>query len=258
MKRKISIKGLSKSFPLKKETLQVLSNIQLDVAAGEFLTIVGASGCGKSTLLRIIAGLDEDFTGEVRINNTPINGIGQDRGMVFQDLRLFPWLTVAENIAFGLENSSLKEKELIVEHYLNQVGLEGFENARPDQLSGGMAQRVAIARTLANKPEIILLDEPFGALDALTRIQMQQEILRIREQEKVTMVLVTHDIDEAVLLGDRVVIMGNRPGTIQEIINVKLSYPRDRNSNDFINLRRKIYYKFFANQNQLVPEDYII
>jgi len=258
MKRKISIKGLSKSFQLKKETLQVLSNIHLDVADGEFLTIVGASGCGKSTLLRIIAGLEQNFVGEVRINNKPIKGIGKDRGMVFQDLRLFPWLTVAENIAFGLEKTSAKEKKEIVQHYINLVGLNGFENARPTQLSGGMAQRVAIARTLANKPEIILMDEPFGALDALTRIQMQQEILRIREQEKVTMIFVTHDIDEAVLLGDRVVVMGNRPGTIQEIINVKLSYPRDRNSHDFLNIRRRIYYKFFANQNLLIPEDYII
>ncbi|MED0714946.1 MAG: ABC transporter ATP-binding protein [Bacillaceae bacterium] len=244
-KPKIKITNLSKSFNQGKNTLNVLDDINLEVQEGEFLAIVGSSGCGKSTLLRIIAGLDSSFEGTIAIDNQNIKGIRADIGMVFQDHRLFPWMTVKQNIAFGLEKVPASEREKLVNEYIELVGLKGFEKARPGELSGGMSQRVALARTLVKKPSIILLDEPFGALDALTRIQMQYEILRIREQANVTMILVTHDIDEAVLLGDRVIVMSKKPGRIQKTIPVYLSRPRDRNSRDFVKIREKILNLFF-------------
>jgi sulfonate transport system ATP-binding protein len=257
-KPKIKISNLSKAYNQKDKELEVLNNIDLVVQEGEFLTIVGSSGCGKSTLLRLIAGLDRSFNGSITINDQIIAGIGRDRGMVFQDHRLFPWMNVEQNIGFGLEHLPTKQRNILVQEHIELVGLRGFEKAKPRELSGGMSQRVAIARTLVKKPDIILFDEPFGALDALTRIQMQHEILKIREQSNTTMILVTHDIDEAVLLGDRVIVMSKKPGRIQKTIPVHLPRPRDRNSYDFLKIREQIFYLFFDNEKGKIPDDYSI
>ncbi len=235
-----------KTGPLRTETVQALGDIRLDVAGGSFVSIVGSSGCGKSTLLRIIAGLETSYDGTVTLGGRPIGGPGLDRGVIFQEHRLLPWLTVEQNIAFGLKNLPRAEVARRVREHLELVGLEGFAKAHPHQLSGGMAQRVAIARALVNQPRVLLLDEPFGALDALTRIQMQQEILRIWEAQRTTMILVTHDIDEAVFLGDEVVVMSSRPGTIRKRLPVGLPRPRDRSSPDFIALRKEIHREFFT------------
>lgn len=240
------IEDLNKSFKFKTGEVAALQGIDLAICEGEFVCIVGASGCGKSTLLRIIAGLENGYSGAVRIGGRPIAGPGLDRGMVFQEHRLIPWLTVEQNVAFGLNGPDKVLRDTIVSEHLELVGLSGFAKAHPHQLSGGMSQRVAIARALVNNPQLLLLDEPFGALDALTRIQMQQEILRIWEVERSTMVLVTHDIDEAIYLGDRVVIMSNRPGTVKKIVPVHLPRPRDRSSYDFVQIRKEIYTEFFA------------
>jgi ABC-type nitrate/sulfonate/bicarbonate transport system ATPase subunit len=202
----------------------------LTIAPGEFVSIVGLSGCGKSTLLRLLIGLDREYEGEIRVGGQPVVGPSLDRGIVFQEHRLFPWLTVRDNVGLGLENSSLTpaEKEKAVREHIALVGLEGFEGVYPHQLSGGMAQRAAIARALVNRPSILLLDEPFGALDALTRSNLQQELRRIWQAEKISMVLVTHDVDEAVFLGDRVVVLEPRPGRIERIVDVPVAHPRDR------------------------------
>lgn len=240
------VERLHKRFQVRTSEVVALQDINLSIDEGEFISIVGSSGCGKSTLLRIIAGLENGYDGAVRLGDRRIAGPGLDRGMVFQEHRLIPWLTVEQNVAFGLNGKSTGENERLVREHLELVGLSGFAKAHPHQLSGGMAQRVSIARALVNQPKLLLLDEPFGALDALTRIQMQQEILRIWEVERTTMVLVTHDIDEAIYLGDRVVIMSSRPGTVKRIIPVDLPRPRDRSSYEFIRLRKEIYAEFFA------------
>lgn len=243
---KLVIEGLHKRYPVLAGEVTALEDINLSIGDGEFIAIVGASGCGKSTLLRIIAGLENGYDGTVRLGDRRIAGPGLDRGMVFQEHRLLPWLTVEQNVAFGLNGLAPGEKERLVREHLDLVGLTGFARVHPHQLSGGMAQRVAIARALVNQPGLLLLDEPFGALDALTKIQMQQEILRIWEAERTTMVLVTHDIDEAIYLGDRVVIMSSRPGTVKRIVPVNLPRPRDRTSYEFVEIRREIYAEFFA------------
>lgn len=243
----LAIDSLNKFFRINDDTVAVLKDINLLVEAGEFVSIIGPSGCGKSTLLRLVVGLDGDFTGAIRLGNDIISGPGLNRGMVFQEARLYPWLTVASNVAFGLgKHHAQGEKRRIVKEHLELVGLAGFANAYPHQLSGGMQQRVSIARALVNRPQVLLLDEPFGALDAITRIYMQQEIIRIWEAEKTTILLVTHDIDEAIFLGDRVVVMSQRPSTIKSVTPVELPRPRDRNSFDFVKLRRSIYAEFFA------------
>jgi sulfonate transport system ATP-binding protein len=246
-KSDLLIQKLHKSYLNANMEIDVLDAIDLEIRQGEFVSIVGGSGCGKTTLLRIIAGLENDYQGSVTLGGRQISGSGLDRGFVFQEHRLLPWLTVKDNISFALNNITAKEREIIVREHIDLVGLTGFEKSYPHQLSGGMAQRVAIARALVNRPQVLLLDEPFGALDALTRIQMQQEILRIWKVEKNTMILVTHDIDEAIYLGDRVVVMSNRPGTIKKIVPVPLSRPRDRSNVEFAYLRREIYREFFAN-----------
>ena len=240
------VERLNKSYQVRDSKVAALQDINLSIGEGEFISIVGASGCGKSTLLRIIAGLENGHDGSVKLGDRRIAGPGLDRGMVFQEHRLIPWLTVEQNVAFGLNGLPAGEIERLVREHLELVGLSGFAKAHPHQLSGGMAQRVAIARALVNQPKLLLLDEPFGALDALTKIQMQQEILRIWEVERTTMILVTHDIDEAIYLGDRVVIMSNRPGTVKRLISVDLPRPRDRSSFEFVQLRREIYAEFFA------------
>lgn len=242
----LEIRGIHKRFELEQSAVEALRGIDLTVRSGEFVSIVGGSGCGKSTLLRLLVGLEFPSEGTIRIGGKPAGGPSLQRGMVFQEPRLFPWQTVVENIEFGITGNLSKaaRRETVREH-IELVGLQGFEKAYPDQLSGGMKQRVSIARALVNRPGVLLLDEPFGALDALTRITMQQEILRIWEAERTTMVLVTHDIDEALVLGDRVVVMTPRPGTIHRILDIDLPRPRDRTDPGFSSLRRAIYGEFF-------------
>ncbi len=242
----LTIRNIYKNYTLASGELAVLSDIQLTVKPGEFVSLVGASGCGKSTLLRIIGGLEKADGGEILLDGKPVAKPGLDRGMVFQESRLFPWMTAEENVAFGCpRNFTPAEIRESVESHLRLVGLSGFEGAYPRQLSGGMQQRAAIARALVGRPRALLLDEPFGALDALTRIQMQEEILRIWRVQKTTVVLVTHDMEEAVYLGDRVAVMSPRPGTIKKIILVPFARPRDRSGVPFVKIRRKIYNEFF-------------
>lgn len=248
----LSLQHLSKQYlpqPGHARGLQVLDNIDLDIAPGEFVSIVGASGCGKSTLLRLILGLDGEYEGRILLDGTAINGTGLERGIVFQDHRLFPWLTVEQNVAVGLKNAPLTaaQKHDAVREHTALVGLESFAQAYPRQLSGGMAQRVAIARGLVNRPSVLLLDEPFGALDALTRTRLQNELQRIWEQERITMILVTHDVDEAVFLGDRVVVMQPDPGRIRRVLDIDLPRPRARSSAAFIALRDDILGDFIEN-----------
>ncbi len=238
----LSIRGVSKTFHINKGELQVLDDINLEVEKGEFISIVGTSGCGKSTLLKMVIGLEHATKGEIRVGQRVVTKPSIDCGMVFQEARLFPWLTVKENIEFGITREMPKEEQAkLVQHHIELVGLSGFENALPKQLSGGMQQRVSIARALVNKPDVLLLDEPFGALDALTRINMQNEVLKLWEHEKKTMVLVTHDIDEAIFLSDRIVVLSARPGRVMDIISVELPRPRERSSDEFLHIRSKIF-----------------
>jgi len=245
----LTLENISKRFasrPGSTTQLQVLDNIQLDIAPGEFISIVGASGCGKSTLLRLILGLDEEYDGRILINGKPIAGTGLERGIVFQDHRLFPWLNVEQNVAVGLKNSPLSsaEKRDTVREHIELVGLQDFIDAYPHQISGGMAQRVAIARGLVNRPSVLLLDEPLGALDALTRARLQGELQNIWAKEKITMILVTHDVDEAVFLGARVVVMQPNPGRIRRILDVDLPRPRNRSDSRIIALRDDVLSDF--------------
>ncbi|MDW3712096.1 MULTISPECIES: ABC transporter ATP-binding protein [Pseudomonas] len=228
----LEIRGLSKQYRIEGRTLPVLEGIDLKVAPGEFVSIVGASGCGKSTLLRLIVGLENDYEGEILLDGQRIAATSLERGIVFQDHRLFPWMTVRENIALALKNHRLSaaEKERLVAEHIALVNLQGFENAWPHQLSGGMAQRAAIARALVNKPKVLLLDEPLGALDALTRVHLQRELQRIWIQQRSTMIMVTHDVEEALYLGDRVIVLDSHPGRIRHEIRVNLPHPRDRAS----------------------------
>jgi sulfonate transport system ATP-binding protein len=239
----LAIRAVSKSYRVDGRALPVLKGIALDIAPGEFVSVVGASGCGKSTLLRLIVGLDTAYDGAILLDGRRIEGPAPDRGIVFQDHRLFPWLTVADNIALGLEaaNVSRAEQHRRVAENIALVGLDGFENAYPHQLSGGMAQRAAIARALVGEPEILLLDEPLGALDSLTRAYLQEELLRIWRQGGVTMIMVTHDVEEAVYLSDRVVVMEPRPGRISAVLPVDLPRPRDRAAAEFIRLKARIF-----------------
>ena len=246
----INVEHLNKTFEVNKKQMEVLHDITLQIKRGEFITIVGHSGCGKSTLLKIMCGLVDYEDGIVERNGHAVDGPGPKCGMVFQDHRLLPWLKIKDNVAFGLKGMSKEEKAKVVKEHLEMVGLKGFENSYPSQLSGGMSQRAAIARGLANNPTILLLDEPFGALDALTRIQMQKEILRIQEKETTTMVMVTHDIDEAIYLGDRIVVMSARPGEIKEIIKVDPTVSKKRSSAGFAAYKKRIYDYFFEDSEQ--------
>ena len=242
----LHIGNLSKQYTVKGQPLPVLADITLSVAPGEFVSIVGSSGCGKSTLLRLIVGLENDYQGEVLLDGQRIVGTSLDRGIVFQEHRLFPWLTVEQNIALGLLNAKFSddEKARSVREHIALVGLAGFETAYPHQLSGGMSQRVAIARALVNRPEVLLLDEPFGALDALTRAHLQQELHRIWQAEGITMILVTHDVEEAVFLGEKIVVMEPRPGRIRRIVPVDLAYPRDRVGAPFSRIKEDVLAEF--------------
>lgn len=220
-----------------------LNGVNLSVLDGEILCIVGPSGCGKTTLLRIIAGLEKPTSGDILLDGKAVVGPGSDRAMVFQEYALFPWRTVLENVIFGLELKKLQRKEALMraEEYIKLVGLSGFEDKYPHQLSGGMMQRAALARALACEPRILLMDEPFGALDAQTRNLMQKELLDIWEKTEKTIIFVTHNVEEAVYIGDRIVVLTARPAKVKTIIDVELTRPRDRLSPEFINLRRTIF-----------------
>lgn len=232
-----------------------LRDISFRIDPGELVCIVGSSGCGKTTLLRIIAGLEPDYEGSVCVDGKRVTRTGLDRGVVFQEHRLLSWLTVHDNVAFGLIGLSSIERASKVQHYIKLVGLDKFEHQYPYQLSGGMSQRVAIARALVGSPQVLLLDEPFASLDSLTRMRMQQEILRIWEAERATVVLVTHDIEEAVYLADRVVIMSSQPGTIRNIMPVRLPRPRNRTDQEFVRTRRAVHDEFFAQEATLVQSN---
>ncbi|MNW38792.1 Aliphatic sulfonates import ATP-binding protein SsuB [compost metagenome] len=239
----LDIRGLNKTFASGNNVVQALKHIDLKVNEGEFITVIGPSGCGKSTLLRIAAGLDTDYEGNVRLSGEPIKGPGIDKGFVFQEPRLFPWLTSEQNIAadLSLRNPEIRDK---VDELIELVKLQGFEKAYPKQLSGGMAQRVSIARALLRNPKVLLLDEPFGALDAFTRSHMQEALLDIWERNKTTMIFVTHDLDEAVVLANRIVILKPRPGEIRKIVHVDLPFPRKKASTSFQEIRYKVMSEF--------------
>jgi NitT/TauT family transport system ATP-binding protein len=225
---KLEIKEVGKIFKTKSGETTALEKTSFTIEEGEFVTILGPSGCGKSTVLRIVAGLEEATSGQVLLDGQEISGPGPDRGMVFQSYTLYPWLTVKENIGFGLKlkGVSQKERDDIARHYLTLIGLEGFENHYPVQLSGGMKQRVAIARALANDPKILLMDEPFGALDAQTRNIMQEVLLKAWEESRKTILFITHDIDESIFLADSVYVMTARPGRLKKKIPIQLPRPR--------------------------------
>jgi NitT/TauT family transport system ATP-binding protein len=238
----LTIRGVTKRFAVGDGELEALAPIDLTIPKGEFVCMIGASGCGKSTLLRILAGFEEPTTGSVAMYGKAITGPGSDRGMVFQDYALFPWMTVRENISFGPRQRKLPAEEIakIADEFVRMVGLERFAERYPNQLSGGMKQRVAIARVLANNAGILLMDEPFGALDALTREQLQNELLQIWKRTGVTTIFVTHSVEEAVLLADRVLVMSAGPGRIESDFRIDLARPRDVSSPEFNALRRDI------------------
>lgn len=238
----LEVRNVFKLFDVNGKQMEALHDINLDVNENEFICFIGPSGCGKTTLLRVIAGLEEPSQGEVRLEGQPIRGPGPERGMVFQEYSLFPWRTVLDNVAFGLELKGIGKEERYrkARQYIKMVELERFEERYPHELSGGMKQRVAIARALVNEPKALLMDEPFGALDAQTRNIMQSELLRIWEEEKKTVVFVTHSVDEAIYLADRIVIMSARPGKIKEVIEIDLPRPRNRTSTQVNIIRDRI------------------
>ena len=253
MGKTLSIQNVNKSFTVDGQKVDVLKDINLEIREGEFIAIVGHSGCGKSTLLKIIAGLEKNDTGLVTVDGKEVNGPGMDRGMIFQEHRLFPWMSIEKNVQLGLKGLSKEEKTKLSDQYLELVKLSEFKKAYPSQLSGGMSQRAAIARSLVSQPEVLLLDEPFGALDALTKIELQEELLKIRERFHNTMLMVTHDIEEAVYLADRIVVMSARPGRIKDVIKVELGTYRDRGGSDFAHYKKKIFDYFFE-EKTVVPE----
>lgn len=244
-KMKLQVQQLSRIYEGKGTQVTALKDVNLEVRESEFVMIVGPSGCGKTTLINIIGGLDEATSGRVLLDGKEVSGAGADRGMVFQGYSLFPWLTVQKNVEFGLKMKGLPPQERAekAKKYIELVGLSGFEDALPRQLSGGMKQRTAIARTLANEPEVLLMDEPFGALDAQTRVVMQELLAEISRKTKTTILFITHDIDEAVLLGDRIYVMSRRPGTIRDVLTVSIPGERSHNSlvlPEFLQVKKRI------------------
>ncbi|MBE6027337.1 MAG: ABC transporter ATP-binding protein [Clostridiales bacterium] len=242
---KLTVSELNKVFSARQGDVTALKDVSFSVRESEFAVIVGPSGCGKSTLINIVGGLEDKTSGSVMISGHEISGPGADRGMVFQSYSLFPWLTVQKNVEFGLKMKGVpaKERSETALSYIDMVGLNAFKDALPDQLSGGMKQRVAIARTLANDPEILLMDEPFGALDAQTRMLMQESLADITGRTGSTVLFITHDIDEAILLGDRVLVMSRRPGTIKADIDIKLDCKRNHEAltdEGFIKIKKQI------------------
>lgn len=242
----ISIRGATKVYESSRGPVHSLSNVDLDVARGEFVALVGPSGCGKSTMLNLVAGLLEPTSGQILVNGERIHGPSPDRGVIFQQYALFPWLTAQQNVEFGLRLKKLRkaEREERARYYLRLVGLEASAEALPKELSGGMKQRCAIARAYAVNPSLLLMDEPFGALDALTRVQMQEDLLSTWQQERRTVLFVTHDVDEAVYLANRVVVMTPSPGRISDTVDVDLPYPRTeemRLSDEFMHIRARVW-----------------
>ncbi|MBW4080356.1 ABC transporter ATP-binding protein [Paenibacillus sp. S150] len=238
----VQIRGVSRVYEEESgQKFVALKEVDLDIAAGSFVSFIGPSGCGKTTLMRLIAGLDECAAGEITLDGARIHGTHYERGYVFQQANLFPWMSIRQNIAAGLKARKIyRQHRKKPEEYLDMVGLQGFGNAYPHQVSGGMAQRASLARALINEPKVLMLDEPLGALDAFTRMNLQDELLRLWKLRGTTMILVTHDVDEAVYLSDRIVVMSSRPGQIKEIAEVEMAHPRDRNSPEFIQLRSRI------------------
>ncbi|WP_068817748.1 ABC transporter ATP-binding protein [Phormidesmis priestleyi] len=244
---KLEVRGLSKSFATQDGSMAVLDDINIQLFPREFVCLVGSSGCGKSTLLNIVAGLANPSSGSVLVDGRAVTGPGSDRGMVFQNYTLYPWLTVSQNIAFGLQLRKMPKSEQRerIDYYLNVVGLTQFAKSYPKQLSGGMKQRVAIARALANEPAVLLMDEPFGALDAQTKEQMQQFLLELWEQTHVTVLMITHDVEEAIYLSQRVYVMGTRPGRMK--LEVPVGLPEHRNldmklSPEFVDVKRQVLH----------------
>ena len=238
----IRLRNLSKAFSDEEQTVWAIEGMDLDIHDGEFVCLLGPSGCGKTTVLRIVSGLEEKSGGSVLVRGIPVTGAGSDRGLVFQEFALFPWRTVRKNIEFGLEIKQMpvEKRHEISSRLIDLVGLTGFENAHPRKLSGGMKQRVGIARVLANNPSVLLMDEPFGSLDAQTRNLMQKELLRIWSATRKTVLFVTHSVDEAVFLADRIVVMTARPGRVKKDIPVDLPRPRDRTSPEFTSIRGQV------------------
>lgn len=247
---KLKIDNVYKEYEGRNGKMVALNGVSLDIRENEFICVVGPSGCGKSTLLNIIAGLLEPTSGAVYLDGKQIQGTGVERGVVFQQYALFPWRTVLKNVMFGLEmkKKPKKEAEEIALRYIEAVGLKGFEHSFPKELSGGMKQRVAIARAYAANPEVLLLDEPFGALDAQTRVQLQSELLHTWEQEKKTCFFITHDVDEAIILAQRVIIMSARPGRIKRIVDIDIPYPRTQETKSdarFLELKAEIWNEVY-------------
>jgi len=244
------IKDVNKIFHNKNLDIEILKDINLTIENGEFVVILGPSGCGKTTLLRMLAGLEFPSTGTITENDMPILKPSTERGFVFQQYSLFPWRNVLDNVAFGLEISGMEEEERYekAKTYIEMVGLSAFLDSYPHQLSGGMKQRVAIARALVNEPDSILMDEPFAALDVLTRHKLQNELIHIWEQESKTIIFVTHNVDEAVFLADRILVLSERPGRITETFNIDMERIRDRTSADYLEIKRKITSLLETNQ----------
>ncbi len=243
MPARLVLIGVEKTFQSRRGTVQALHDINLTLDDGEFVSVVGASGCGKSTLLRIVAGLEPASAGELSLDHEPLRGPGRDRGMVFQQYTLYPWLSALENVEFGLSHLPKRQRADVARRFLDVVGLSDFAASYPLQLSGGMQQRVAIARALALRPSILLMDEPFGALDAQTRSLMQELLLSIWERDRLSVLFVTHDIDEAIFLADRICVMSTKPGRVRELIDVPLPRPRDfsqQMGTDFLQLKQHV------------------
>lgn len=239
---RVSVDGVSKTFREGEEAVQALDNVDFEVDAGEFVCIVGPSGCGKTTLFRIIAGLEEATSGQVLLSGKPVTEPTPDLGIVFQEYHLFPWRTVRGNIGFGLEQKGISDEErrARVDEMIDLVGLSGFEDSYPTELSGGMKQRVGIARALAVDPELLLMDEPFGSVDAQTRNMLHDQLLQVWEQTRKTILFVTHDVEEAVKLADRIVVLTSGPGRVREIVDVDVERPRSRTTDEFAEIQERV------------------
>ena len=238
--------------------VEALNNININIEPGEFISLIGPSGCGKTTLMRLIAGLDTPQQGTLELDGEKINGTNYERGFVFQQANLFPWQTVEKNISAGLKARKVyKEQKDEVAHYIEIAGLKGFEKSYPHQISGGMAQRASLVRALINKPKVLLLDEPLGALDSFTRFDLQDKLIELWNERGNTMILVTHDVDEAIYLSDRIAIMTSRPGKIEEVIEVNLKRPRNRTGEEFVRLRKEILEKLHL-ASKVKPVEYYI
>jgi ABC-type nitrate/sulfonate/bicarbonate transport system ATPase subunit len=247
MSKRLEVDITRKYVSVDSRPLQVLEDIHFQVAEGEFVSLLGPSGCGKTTLLRLILGLDNNYEGVIKLGGELIKGPGLDRGIVFQEHRLLPWSSVRSNIEFAIPDRRRNHGTIAqVQKLIDLVGLTGFEKAWPNQLSGGMAQRVALARALVNVPDILLLDEPFGALDSHTRMIMQEELLRILDEEGTATLMVTHDVDEAIFLSDKILVMTRRPGSVRKVFQVDLEEPRKRTDQAFLNLRAKVLEEFYG------------